>query len=249
MTLLTALPDKVKQYLVITGNYWAFTLTDGALRMLIVLYFHQLGYSPLNIAMLHFLSIWSDHKDKTVIRLLCLGTPMTGEIESSGLWLPNPKLEKQRKKMKCLKEVFKHEPKHRARNKTKCSAQDKNKKWQDGGYNNGYGKGAQSKHSGAVGQNAIAAGLGQQANGMVGQQANSMGGINGAMGGNNGLAQGGNLNLSLAQGGMGGNLNLNLQLQQQASNNLLWAWGVTWRVGSLFILRGNLCSFSGDFVW
>jgi len=43
---------QVKQYLVITGNYWAFTLTDGALRMLVVLYFHQLGYSPLNIAML-----------------------------------------------------------------------------------------------------------------------------------------------------------------------------------------------------
>jgi len=42
----------MKQYLIITGNYWAFTLTDGALRMLIVLYFHQLGYSPLNIAML-----------------------------------------------------------------------------------------------------------------------------------------------------------------------------------------------------
>ena len=46
------IPKKVKQYLVITGNYWAFTLTDGALRMLVVLYFHQLGYSPLNIAML-----------------------------------------------------------------------------------------------------------------------------------------------------------------------------------------------------
>ena len=46
------LSDQVKQYLVITGNYWAFTLTDGALRMLVVLYFHQLGYSPLNIAML-----------------------------------------------------------------------------------------------------------------------------------------------------------------------------------------------------
>lgn len=46
------MPDQVKQYLVITGNYWAFTLTDGALRMLVVLYFHQLGYSPLNIAML-----------------------------------------------------------------------------------------------------------------------------------------------------------------------------------------------------
>lgn len=42
----------VRQYLLITGNYWAFTLTDGALRMLVVLYFHQLGYSPLQIAFL-----------------------------------------------------------------------------------------------------------------------------------------------------------------------------------------------------
>ncbi|QGX40693.1 organoarsenical effux MFS transporter ArsJ [Permianibacter aggregans] len=41
-----------KQYLLITGNYWAFTLTDGALRMLVVLYFHQLGYAPLQIALL-----------------------------------------------------------------------------------------------------------------------------------------------------------------------------------------------------
>lgn len=50
--LAPQLSEQVKQYLVITGNYWAFTLTDGALRMLVVLYFHQLGYSPLNIAML-----------------------------------------------------------------------------------------------------------------------------------------------------------------------------------------------------
>lgn len=42
----------IRQYLVITGNYWAFTLTDGALRMLVVLHFHQLGYSPLDIALL-----------------------------------------------------------------------------------------------------------------------------------------------------------------------------------------------------
>ncbi len=41
-----------KQYLTVTGNYWAFTLTDGALRMLVVLHFHALGYSPLQIAML-----------------------------------------------------------------------------------------------------------------------------------------------------------------------------------------------------
>lgn len=42
----------LRQYLLVTGNYWAFTLTDGALRMLIVLHFHQLGYSPLQIAAL-----------------------------------------------------------------------------------------------------------------------------------------------------------------------------------------------------
>ncbi|WP_163576783.1 organoarsenical effux MFS transporter ArsJ [Halomonas faecis] len=46
------LPFEVRQYLLITGNYWAFTLTDGALRMLVVLHFHQLGYSPLEVAML-----------------------------------------------------------------------------------------------------------------------------------------------------------------------------------------------------
>ena len=42
----------IRQYLLVTGNYWAFTLTDGALRMLVVLHFHQLGYSPLAIALL-----------------------------------------------------------------------------------------------------------------------------------------------------------------------------------------------------
>lgn len=41
-----------QQYAVITANYWSFTLTDGALRMLVVLYFHQLGYTPLEIAFL-----------------------------------------------------------------------------------------------------------------------------------------------------------------------------------------------------
>jgi MFS transporter, APGE family, 1-arseno-3-phosphoglycerate exporter len=42
----------LRQYLYITANYWAFTLTDGALRMLVVLHFHQLGYSALDIAFL-----------------------------------------------------------------------------------------------------------------------------------------------------------------------------------------------------
>lgn len=42
----------LRQYALITANYWSFTLTDGALRMLVVLHFHQLGYSPLQVASL-----------------------------------------------------------------------------------------------------------------------------------------------------------------------------------------------------
>ncbi|MGM0541861.1 MAG: organoarsenical effux MFS transporter ArsJ [Pseudomonadota bacterium] len=42
----------VQQYGIVTANYWAFTLTDGALRMLVLLFFYQLGYSPLEIALL-----------------------------------------------------------------------------------------------------------------------------------------------------------------------------------------------------
>ena len=42
----------IRNYLTVTGGYWAFTITDGALRMLVVLYFHQLGYSPFEVAML-----------------------------------------------------------------------------------------------------------------------------------------------------------------------------------------------------
>ena len=50
---LTSLFDTPwRQYMLITGNYWAFTLTDGALRMLVVLYFYELGYSPLSLAFL-----------------------------------------------------------------------------------------------------------------------------------------------------------------------------------------------------
>ena len=42
----------LRNYLIITGGYWAFTITDGAIRMLVVLYFHLLGYSPFEVAML-----------------------------------------------------------------------------------------------------------------------------------------------------------------------------------------------------
>ncbi len=52
LTKISALPTAIKQYLVISANYWAFTLTDGALRMLVLLYFYQLGYSPFALATL-----------------------------------------------------------------------------------------------------------------------------------------------------------------------------------------------------
>ncbi len=49
---LLALDQSIRQYLLITFNYWNFTITDGALRMLVVLHFHQLGYSALEVAAL-----------------------------------------------------------------------------------------------------------------------------------------------------------------------------------------------------
>lgn len=42
----------VRNYALVTAAYWGFTLTDGALRMLVLLYFHTLGYTPLEVAML-----------------------------------------------------------------------------------------------------------------------------------------------------------------------------------------------------
>ena len=45
----------LRSYACVTAAYWAFTLTDGALRMLVLLHFHQLGYSPLDLAVLFLL--------------------------------------------------------------------------------------------------------------------------------------------------------------------------------------------------
>lgn len=41
-----------RNYALVTAGYWAFTLTDGALRMLVLLHFHDLGWSPVSIAFL-----------------------------------------------------------------------------------------------------------------------------------------------------------------------------------------------------
>jgi predicted MFS family arabinose efflux permease len=42
----------VRNYALVTGAYWLFMLTDGALRMLVLLHFHTLGYTPLELATL-----------------------------------------------------------------------------------------------------------------------------------------------------------------------------------------------------
>lgn len=50
--MLSTLSPQLRQYMLVTANYWAFTLTDGALRMLVVLHFYSLGYTGLAIAIL-----------------------------------------------------------------------------------------------------------------------------------------------------------------------------------------------------
>jgi predicted MFS family arabinose efflux permease len=44
-----------KNYLCVTASYWGFTLSDGALRMLVLLHFHHLGFTPLDLAYLFLL--------------------------------------------------------------------------------------------------------------------------------------------------------------------------------------------------
>jgi predicted MFS family arabinose efflux permease len=45
----------MRHYLIVTASYWGFTLVDGALRMLVLLHFFQLGYSPFTLAFLFLL--------------------------------------------------------------------------------------------------------------------------------------------------------------------------------------------------
>ena len=44
-----------RSYAIVTASYWGFTLTDGALRMLVLLHFHSLGYSSVQLAFLFLL--------------------------------------------------------------------------------------------------------------------------------------------------------------------------------------------------
>ena len=44
--------QSISQYLTVTGTYWGFTLSDGALRILVLFHFFKLGYSPFTLALL-----------------------------------------------------------------------------------------------------------------------------------------------------------------------------------------------------
>ncbi len=53
--MTTARPEGLAAYVAVTASYWAFMLTDGALRMLVLLHFNTLGFSPVQLAYLFVL--------------------------------------------------------------------------------------------------------------------------------------------------------------------------------------------------
>ncbi|MEY4981993.1 MAG: hypothetical protein RIR62_259 [Pseudomonadota bacterium] len=55
MTAAAPVPNPIRAYAAVTAAYWAFMLTDGALRMLVLLHFNALGFSPLQLAWLFLL--------------------------------------------------------------------------------------------------------------------------------------------------------------------------------------------------
>ena len=52
---MSDMQSAVRHYAIVTAAYWGFTLTDGALRMLVLLHFYRLGYSPFTLAFLFLL--------------------------------------------------------------------------------------------------------------------------------------------------------------------------------------------------
>lgn len=43
-------PNPLRAYAVVTAAYWSFMLSDGALRMLVLLQFNSLGFTPVQLA-------------------------------------------------------------------------------------------------------------------------------------------------------------------------------------------------------
>lgn len=51
MSDVTASANPLRAYAAVTAAYWAFMLSDGALRMLVLLHFNALGFSPVQLAL------------------------------------------------------------------------------------------------------------------------------------------------------------------------------------------------------
>ena len=92
-----------RNYAIVTAAYWGFTLTDGALRMLVLLHFYRLGYSPFTLALLFLLYeaagvlanlvVDAPHKDLRRARssLLSLAPTTTGSATAIALIYPELK--------------------------------------------------------------------------------------------------------------------------------------------------------------
>ncbi|MEN8656862.1 MAG: MFS transporter, partial [Marivita sp.] len=65
---MSARPEGLPAYIAVTAAYWAFMLTDGALRMLVLLHFHTLGFSPVQLAYLFVL-----YEIAGIVTNLCAG--------------------------------------------------------------------------------------------------------------------------------------------------------------------------------
>ena len=65
---MTERAEGLTAYIAVTAAYWAFMLTDGALRMLVLLHFHTLGFSPVQLAYLFVL-----YEIAGVVTNLCAG--------------------------------------------------------------------------------------------------------------------------------------------------------------------------------
>ena len=68
MTDAAQRPEGLSAYIAVTAAYWAFMLTDGALRMLVLLHFHILGFTPVQLAYLFVL-----YEIAGIITNLCAG--------------------------------------------------------------------------------------------------------------------------------------------------------------------------------
>jgi len=68
VTKTSTRPEGLSAYIAVTAAYWAFMLTDGALRMLVLLHFHTLGFSPVQLAYLFVL-----YEIAGIVTNLCAG--------------------------------------------------------------------------------------------------------------------------------------------------------------------------------